>query len=46
MSEDQLAEERTTMASLIGSRNQVESVTAYFEKRDPVFADAVLPPAR
>ena len=43
---DQLAEERTTMASLIGSRNQVESVTAYFEKRDPVFGDAALPPAR
>ena len=32
------AEERT-MASLIGSPNNVEAVTAYFEKRDPNFAD-------
>jgi enoyl-CoA hydratase/carnithine racemase len=32
------AEERT-MASLIGSPNNVEAVTAYFEKRDPKFAD-------
>src|SRR4051794_30169132 len=32
------AEERT-MRSLIGSPNNVEAITAYFEKRDPVFAD-------
>jgi hypothetical protein len=32
------AEERT-MGSLIGSPNNVEAVTAYFEKRDPTFAD-------
>lgn len=32
------AEERT-IRSLIGSPNQVEAVTAYFEKRDPVFTD-------
>ena len=43
---DQLAEERTAIGSLIGSRNQVESVTAYFEKRAPVFGDATSPPAR
>ena len=33
------ADEARTMASLIGSPNQVESVTAYFEKRDPVYED-------
>ena len=33
------AEERRTIGSLIGTPNQVESVTAYFEKRAPVFAD-------
>jgi hypothetical protein len=27
------------MASLIGSPDNVESVTAYFEKRDPVYPD-------
>jgi enoyl-CoA hydratase/carnithine racemase len=32
------AEERT-MASLIGSPNNLEAVSAYFEKRDPVFKD-------
>jgi enoyl-CoA hydratase/carnithine racemase len=32
------AEERT-MGSLIGSPNNVEAVTAYFEKRDPKFVD-------
>ena len=36
---DQFADERKTIGSLIGSRNQVEAVTAYFEKRDPVFED-------
>jgi hypothetical protein len=29
------------MGALIGSPNQVEAVTAYFEKRSPVFADPV-----
>jgi enoyl-CoA hydratase/carnithine racemase len=33
----QLLDERTTMASLIGSPNQVEATKAYFEKRDPSF---------
>jgi len=33
-----LAEERT-IGALIGSPNQVEAVTAYFEKREPRFAD-------
>jgi len=32
------AEERT-MASLIGSPNNVEAITAYFDKREPVFED-------
>jgi hypothetical protein len=27
------------MVSLIGTPNNVEAVTAYFEKRDPNFAD-------
>jgi enoyl-CoA hydratase/carnithine racemase len=31
--------ETATMASLIGSPNNVEAVTAYFEKREPKFAD-------
>jgi enoyl-CoA hydratase/carnithine racemase len=31
--------ERETIFSLIGSPNQIEAVTAYFEKRDPVFTD-------
>ena len=31
--------EERTMGSLIGSPNNVEAVTAYFEKRDPKFAD-------
>lgn len=33
------AEEYRTIAGLIGSPNQIEAVMAYFEKRDPVFAD-------
>jgi enoyl-CoA hydratase/carnithine racemase len=33
------AEERRVIGSLIGTPNQVESVTAYFEKRDPVYRD-------
>ena len=32
-------EEQRTMASLIGSPNNIEAVTAYFEKRDPKFTD-------
>lgn len=36
---DQLAEERRAIGSLIGSPNQVEAVTAFFEKRPPAFAD-------
>jgi len=36
---DQFALERETIFGLIGSPNQVESVMAYFEKRDPKFAD-------
>jgi hypothetical protein len=35
----QYADEREVIGSLIGSPNQVEAVTAYFEKRDPSFAD-------
>lgn len=34
---EQFADERATMASLIGSPNQVEAVMAYFEKRAPNF---------
>lgn len=37
---EQFAAERTVIQSLIGQHNQVESVTAYFEKRDPRFVDA------
>ena len=36
---EQFAAERATIRSLIGTPNQVEAVTAYFEKRDPVFKD-------
>lgn len=36
---DGLAAEATTIGSLIGSRNQVEAVTAFFEERRPVFED-------
>jgi enoyl-CoA hydratase/carnithine racemase len=31
--------ETATMASLIGSPNNIEAVTAYFEKREPTFSD-------
>jgi len=34
---EQLADERETMASLIGSPNQVEATMAYFEQRTPRF---------
>jgi enoyl-CoA hydratase/carnithine racemase len=36
---EQFLDERRTMGSLIGSADNVEAVTAYFEKRDPVFPD-------
>ncbi len=39
--EQQFRDEATTIGSLIGTPNQVEAVTAYFEKRAPVFADPV-----
>ena len=37
--EQQFRDEAATIGSLIGTPNQVEAVTAYFEKRAPVFAD-------
>jgi enoyl-CoA hydratase/carnithine racemase len=39
--EQQFRDESTTIASLVGTPNQVEAVKAYFEKRPPVFADPV-----
>jgi len=36
---EQFDDERKTIGSLIGSPNQVEAVTAFFEKRAPVFKD-------
>jgi enoyl-CoA hydratase/carnithine racemase len=36
---DQFGDERATIGALIGSPNQVEAVTAFFEKRDASFAD-------
>jgi enoyl-CoA hydratase/carnithine racemase len=36
---DGLKAEERTMGSLIGSPNNIEAVAAYFEKRDPKFAD-------
>lgn len=36
---EQFADERAGMASLIGSPGNVESVSAYFEQREPTFAD-------
>lgn len=38
---DRFAAERSEIGALIGSPNQVESVMAYFEKRDPVFDNPV-----
>lgn len=35
--------ERREIGALIGTPNQVEAVTAFFEKRDPVFADVEEP---
>jgi enoyl-CoA hydratase/carnithine racemase len=39
--EQQFRDESAIMGALIGSPNQVEAVTAFFEKRPPVFADPV-----
>jgi len=36
---DGFAAERREIAALIGTPNQTESVTAWFEKRDPVYVD-------
>jgi enoyl-CoA hydratase/carnithine racemase len=36
---EQFKDERETIGSMMGGRNQVEAVKAYFEKRDPVFED-------
>jgi len=36
---EQLAEERATIGPLIGSPNQLEAISAYFDKRSPRFAD-------
>jgi len=36
---EQLALERTEIASLLGSSNQIEAVSAYFEKRPATYAD-------
>jgi enoyl-CoA hydratase/carnithine racemase len=35
----QYADEREVIGSLVSTPNQVEAVTAYFEKREPTFAD-------
>lgn len=37
----QYADERTEIGQLIGRPNQIEAVTAFFEKRPPVFSDPV-----
>jgi enoyl-CoA hydratase/carnithine racemase len=37
--DQQYADERHTIGSLIGTPNQIEAVAAYFEKRAPSFAD-------
>jgi enoyl-CoA hydratase/carnithine racemase len=36
---DGLAAEQRVIRALIASANQIEAVTAFFEKRDPVFTD-------
>ena len=36
---DQYAAERSEIGALIGRPNQVEAVTAFFEKRAPAFTD-------
>ena len=38
----QFADERTVIRSLIGQHNQIESVAAYFEKREPRFTAATI----
>lgn len=43
--DEQFAAEAGRNGQLIGSPNQVEAVTAYFEKREPAFADTVGPAA-
>jgi hypothetical protein len=35
----QYADERRTIGSLVGTPNQIEAVAAFFEKREPSFAD-------
>jgi enoyl-CoA hydratase/carnithine racemase len=40
---DALIAEERSMVSLIGSPNNVEAVTAYFEKRDPTYVDIDVP---
>jgi enoyl-CoA hydratase/carnithine racemase len=35
----QFLDERQTIGGLIGSKNQIEAVMAFFEKREPVFED-------
>ncbi len=40
---DALVAEERSMVSLIGSPNNVEAVTAYFEKRDPTYVDIDTP---
>jgi enoyl-CoA hydratase/carnithine racemase len=37
----QYADEREVIGSLVSTPNQVEAVTAYFERRDPSFSDPV-----
>jgi enoyl-CoA hydratase/carnithine racemase len=39
---EQLALERREIAALIGGENQVEAVTAFFEKRPPVYIDPAI----
>ena len=36
------ARERAEIGALIGTPNQVESVTAFFEKRPPVYRDVAV----
>jgi enoyl-CoA hydratase/carnithine racemase len=43
---EQFAEERRVIGALIGSTNQVEAVTANFERRPPVFSDSAEGPDR
>jgi hypothetical protein len=36
---EQFLDERSTMAALMGSADNIEAVTAYFEQRAPKFPD-------